>query len=432
MEHLNFEFMKKLMGRILTAGFDKAEVICANEHMTEMQVDFSDFSLLRNTETDQLTLRGIMGEKYATVMLNQVDDVSLQSAVAQLLEAAQSAPGDPARSFAPPQLVPMNEMGPLEPMYYQMHERVGQFLKDVGENHPECMLKQSLLRYIRTRTLRVNTEGLEIDSTEGYYNHGVRFLSKRNGKTSSINYSGAYAADLDTELLEWGGLRRAIESSSREITVTPFAGKLEGPLIVSPEAFAVLLGFWVAHLKDDKMISGTSKFRAMLDKPVASPLLTLSVEPRSHLFARQEFMTEDGFGSEPSTIVQNGILKTFMLSEYGAKKTGVARAVNSGMNWVINGGTKTLVDLFDDIENGLLLGRLSGGVPAANGDFAIVAKNSFLIESGFISKPVSEVIVSGNIFQILSAVTSVSRERANDGMSLIPWVVVEGMTATGR
>jgi PmbA protein len=227
-------------------------------------------------------------------------------------------------------------------------------------------------------------------------------------------------------------MRRSIESSSREIAVTPFKGKLEGPLILTPEVLTRLLEFWVTHLKDDRIISGTSKFRNSLDKPVASPLLTLSIEPRSPQFARQEFMTEDGFGSEPSTIVQNGILKSHMLSDYGARKSGLLRAENSGQNWVVNGGEKTLLDMFTDVDNGLLLGRLSGGMPAANGDFAIVAKNSFLIESGFIGKPVSEVIVSGNLFQILSAITSVSRERSNDGMSLVPWVVVEGMTASGR
>lgn len=432
MDHLNFEFLKKLIARILTAGFDHAEVVCMNEHMTEMQVDFSDFSLLRNTDIDQLTLRGIKDEKYAVVIINQLDDNSIQTAIARLVEAVQSAPKDSARSFAPPQLVPTNEMGPLEPMHYQMHERVSQFLKAVGDSYPECMLKQSLLRYIRTRILRVNTSGLETDSTEGYYSHGVRFLSKRNGKTSSINYSGAYAPDLERELLEWGGLRRSIESSSREIAVTPFKGKLEGPLIVTPEVLQRLLEFWLAHLRDDRVINGTSRFRNSLDKPVASPLLSLSIEPRGPQFARQDFTTEDGYGSEPSTIVQHGILKSYLLSDYGARKTGIPRAVNSGLNWVVDGGTKTLVDLFGDIDNGLLLGRLSGGMPAANGDFAIVAKNSFLIESGFINKPVSEVIVSGNLFQILNAVTAVSQERSNDGISLIPWVCVEGMTAHGR
>lgn len=432
MDHINLEFLKKIMARITTAGFDQAEVQIVNEHMTEMQVDFSDFSQLRNTESDQITLRGTIGGRFATVTLTQLDEVNLQTGIALLQEAAQAAPVDHARTFAPSQLVPMNEMGPLEPLHYQMHERVSQFLKNVGESYPECMVKQSLLRYIRTRTLRANTQGLEIDSTEGCYNHGVRFLSKRNGKTSSINYSGAYAADLEVELLDWGGLRRAIESSSREIAVTPFTGRLEGPIVIAPEAFAVLLNFWIAHLKDDRMISGTSKFRNSLDKPVASPLLTLGIEPRNPSFARQEFMTEDGYGSEPSVVLQNGILKSFLLSDYGAKKTNLARSVNSGQNWVVDGGTKSIVDLFGDVENGLFLGRLSGGMPAANGDFAIVAKNSFLIESGFISKPVSELIVSGNLFQIMSAITSISRERAADGMTMIPWVCVEGMTAIGR
>ncbi len=432
MEHLHLDFLKRLASRIVSAGFDQAEVSIVNEHMTEMQVDFSDFSLLRNTESDQVTLRGIMGGRYGTVTLNQLDDVSLQTGVALLQEAAQAAPVDPARAFAPNQLVPMNEMGPLEPLHYQMHERVSQFLKDVRDAYPECLLKQSLLRYIRTRSLRFNTMGLETDSTEACYNHGVRFLSKRNGKTSSINYSGAYASNLDVELLEWGGLRRAIESSSREIAVAPFEGRLEGPIVIAPDALAVLLNFWLAHLKDDRLISGTSKFRNSLDKPVASPFLSLAIEPRNPAFARQEFTTEDGYGSEPSTIIQNGILKSFMLSDYGARKTGLPRAENSGRNWVISGGSKNLVDLFGDIEQGLYLGRLSGGLPAANGDFAIVAKNSFLIESGFIHRPISEVIVSGNLFQILNAITAVSRERLSDGMTTIPWVCVEGMTAIGR
>jgi PmbA protein len=432
MEHLSIDFVKKQIGRIVAAGFDHAEVIVTNDHMTEMQIDFSDFAQLRNTESDQVILRGTMGGRYASIALNQTDEVSLQAAVQLLQEAAQAAPVDPARQFAPSQLIPINAMGPLEPLHYQMHERLSRFLKEVADTYPECHIKQALLRYIRTRTLRSNTEGLEIDSTEGCYNLGVQFLSKRNGKTSSINYSGAYANDLDVELIEWGGIRRAIESSSREIAAVPFKGELVGPIVIAPEAFAVLLNSWFSHLRDEHMIAGTSKFKNSLGKPVASPLLTIGIEPRNSAFARQEFMTEDGYGSEPSTILQNGILRSHMLSDYGAKKTNLARAENSGRNWVIEGGDASLADLFGDIERGLFIGRLSGAVPAANGDFSIVAKNSFLIEDGFISKPVSELIISGNLFAVLSAVTSVSRERASDGQTMIPWIVVDGLTAHGR
>lgn len=432
MDHLSFDFLKRVISRMQATGFEQAEVILVNEHLTELQVDFSDFSLLRNTESDLVTLRGLSQGRFASVTLNQIDEVSLQNAIMNLQESAQSAPVDECRMFAPSQLIPTNEMGPLEPMHYQMHERLSQFLKDVRDTYPECLLKQSLLRYTRTRTMRLNTAGLQIDSTEGHYHHGVRFLSKRNGKTSSINYSGAYANDLETDLLSWGNLRSAIENSSREIAALAFEGRLEGPIVVSPEAFTVLLNLWSSHLKDERLISGTSRFKAAIDKPVVSPMLTLEIEPRNPAFAKQDFFTEDGYGSEPSTIVRNGVLKSYMLSDYGARKTKLPRGENSGANWVVAGGTKPLGELFGDVEKGLFLGRISGGIPAVNGDFAIIAKNSFLIESGFITKPVTELMLSGNIFDILSAVTAVSRERASDGMTIAPWVCVEGLTAVGR
>lgn len=121
-----------------------------------------------------------------------------------------------------------------------------------------------------------------------------------------------------------------------------------------------------------------------------------------------------------------------MLSDYGARKAKLPRGENAGVNWVVAGGTKPLGELFGDVEKGLFLGRISGGIPATNGDFAIIAKNSFLIESGFITKPVTELMLSGNIFDIMSAITAVSRERASDGMTMAPWVCVEGLTAVGR
>lgn len=432
MDYLTLDFIKKVLARVKNAGFDSAEVILVNEHMTEMQVDFSDISLLRNTESDQLRLRGIQAGRYATVSLNQVDDTSIQFGVLKLQEAAQSAPVDPHRAFAPKQDLPHTEMGPLEPLYYQMHDRVSQFLKSVSENYPECMLKQSILRYTRTHTLRANTAGLEADTTEACYNHGVRFLSKRNSKTSSINYSGAYASDLDVELLDWPGLRRSIESSAREIAVAPLHGTLTGRVVIGPEAFNTLLGYWLAHLRDERMIGGTSQLRNQMDKHVASPLLNLTVDPRNHAFARHEFMTEDGFGAQPSTIIEKGQLKSFLLTDYGSRKLGLERARNSGQNLVIEGGLLTLDQLFDGIHRGIYLGRVSGGAPANNGDFNLVAKNSFLIEDGMMTRPISEAIVSGNIFRMMGSIATVSKERANDGLTMIPWVCVENMTVVGR
>jgi PmbA protein len=432
MEHLNFDFVKKVLTRLSALGFDSSEAVLGNDHLTEMEVDVSSISLLRNTESDSLILRAIQGGRYGSVSLSQLDDNRLQMGISKLQEQVQSAPIDSARAFAPQPLVATNEMGPLEPMHYAMHNSLSRFLSAVSEAYPECVLKQALLRYHRTRKIRVNSVGHETDTTEGYYSLGVRFLSKRNGKTSQINFNGSCAADLDTDLLEWGGIRRALESSVREINLTPFHGRLQGRMVIAPEALFILMGHWLSNLRDEKILSGISPFRSSLEQPVCSPLITFGIEPRGPGFARHEFLTDDGYGSEPSMIVENGKLKSFMISDYAARKTSLPRGENSGLNWVFGAGKTPLHELFSGVEKGLMLGRISGGVPAANGEFSGIAKNSFLIEGGYLSRPVSEAVISGNIFEMFNSITAVSKDRSNDGIALIPWLGVDGMRVKGR
>ena len=84
------------------------------------------------------------------------------------------------------------------------------------------------------------------------------------------------------------------------------------------------------------------------------------------------------------------------------------------------------------IERGLIVGRFSGGEPGASGDFSGVAKNSFLIENGKITGPVSEVMISGNLAQILKSVRDISRERIADGGSVLPYISFDGITVSGK
>ena len=75
----------------------------------------------------------------------------------------------------------------------------------------------------------------------------------------------------------------------------------------------------------------------------------------------------------------------------------------------------------------LWVGLLSMGMPAANGDFSGVIKNSFAIEGGVIGPALSETMVTGNIAQMLRDVLAVSRERLDFGAQCVPWLRVGGL-----
>ena len=58
--------------------------------------------------------------------------------------------------------------------------------------------------------------------------------------------------------------------------------------------------------------------------------------------------------------------------------------------------------------------RFSGGMPGVNGDFSGVAKNSFLIENGKVTTPISETMISGNLAEMLNSIIAVSADTVCD------------------
>jgi len=144
------------------------------------------------------------------------------------------------------------------------------------------------------------------------------------------------------------------------------------------------------------------------------------------------FVTPDGYAAQNSTIVQDGVLKSFLLSLYGSRKTGLDRAVNSGGAFVVDQGDTPFDEMVKSVKKGILLARFSGGSPSDNGDLSGVAKNSYLIEDGEIKYPISESMISGNVADMLMNVTAVSNERIDYGFSILPWVAVSGVTISGK
>ena len=98
----------------------------------------------------------------------------------------------------------------------------------------------------------------------------------------------------------------------------------------------------------------------------------------------------------------------------------------------VKAGSVSYEDMIKSIDKGLLVCRLSGGSPASNGDFSAVAKNSFLIENGKITKPVLETMISGNLDNMLKNVVEISKEVTEDGSCVFPWVTFDGVTVSGK
>jgi len=209
------------------------------------------------------------------------------------------------------------------------------------------------------------------------------------------------------------------------------AGPVEGKegvyqAILGPSVMANLLNTTAASASAYMVEIGMSYFTDKLGQLVASNRLTLrddqqfSGGPGSHAF------DDEGFPTKPTTIVEDGILKTLLHSSYTAKKfnadltghgyySGSYGIVPSPSNLTVELGDYSKDELFDEVENGVYITNnwYTRFQNYQTGDFSTICRDGiFRIMNGEITQSLRGLRISDNMLRILQSVKALSKERS--------------------
>ena len=414
-------------------GVDKFQCSLANTKQYEMNLEGTAFSLIRTITDNTLSIIVIKDQRKGSISLNSVDEQSIRSAVDTALELSSTSQPDPDYDISPQQEAQTFQSGPKEPEAERMYELLKEYSTEVPRLFPTIKLMETTFMHTHAVTRFINSNGVDFVTDQGVYELSSIFASKDGEKATSFNYSGFTMQDLERSLLERGSLEVLLRQSEEHLEAKPFVGQFVGDVIFTPDCLHNLLYYYaMTFLGDGAMIGGTSPFKNKLGQKVASEKLTISSQPVADAMASGYFVTSDGFAAENVTFVDEGVLKSFLLSQYGSKKTGLERAKNEGRCWVVEPGEKTFAEMISQVERGLLVARYSGGSPSSNGDFSAVAKNSYYIENGKIMYPVTETMVAGNMADMFAKVKEISSERIDFGEGIIPYLLTTGVTVSGK
>ena len=141
----------------------------------------------------------------------------------------------------------------------------------------------------------------------------------------------------------------------------------------------------------------------------------------------------DGVSTHERDIVKDGILQSYVLSGYSARKLGMQTTGNAGgvHNLIIGHSNKSLSDLIKDMDTGLLITDMIGfGVNQVTGDYSRGA-SGFWIEKGEIQYPVEEVTVAGNLKEIYQNIVAIGNDVDPRGNILTGSVMIDNMTIAG-
>jgi len=426
------EIARQCLDLLLAEGATEGSCSVSVGTKTEFYYECGSLGLLRTVRNVSLSLKALVGTRKGVASLNSFEEEDLMRAVRQAVESAKISREDPAEGLPEVIAVKHFESGPREPDRDAMLFRLNEFFDALKKEYPSVSVDTASVDHTATESIYCTTNGICLSVTKGLYSFSPMFMAREGDKTSSFNYYGAVVDNLDRPLIDLADGRRALNDSVQQVSPVPMKGKFVGDVIFTPGCFGDLLSSVEGNfLSDGSLIDGTSIWKDKLNTPVAAPCLRWSSRPRSEEIVGGYFMA-GGYEAENMELITDGVLKNFVLSRYGAKKTGRERSVSAGGCYFVDPGDKTLEEMIASVKHGLLVARFSGGSPSGDGTISGVAKNSFEIRDGKIVHAVSEAMISGNLAEMLRNITAISSETVNDGTSVLPWVSVRDIVISGQ
>jgi len=217
----------------------------------------------------------------------------------------------------------------------------------------------------------------------------------------------------------------------------------EMPVVFDPDTARSLLGLLASCVNGGSIWRRSSYLLERLSTKVASDLVTVIDDPLIPKAPGSRPFDGEGLLSRRNVVVENGVLKTYLMDTYAAKKLSMestasaSRGSSGGVgasttNFVLQPGTISREQLLKDTKRGLYVTEMMGfGFNAVTGDFSRGA-SGFLIEDGELTQPVSEVTISLNLDEILQRIDAVANDLDLRTSTASPTFRVSAMTIAGK
>lgn len=294
-----------------------------------------------------------------------------------------------------------------------------------------------------------HTEGGSFNSHYGIKvfgnSHGMlqSYLSSRHSMSSCViaevngdmerdyAYTVGRALD-DLQSPEWVGeacARRTLSRLSPRKLPT-----MEAPVMFAAEVATGLFGHLVGAISGGNVYRKSTFLLDKLGQQILPDWLTIEELPHLRKGLASTPFDSEGVRTTQREIVKDGVLQTWLLTSYAARKLGMKSTGHAGgiHNWRIAGQGLNFKQMLKQMDKGLLVTELMGqGVSAVTGDYSRGA-SGFWVENGEIQYPVSEITIAGNLKTMLRDIVTLgddieTRSNIQCGSALLPSMKIAGM-----
>ena len=443
------EMASSIVRKAAEKGATGAECTIAEGNEFSVSVRMREVESIKDAGSRGAGLRVLIGKKTGSAYTSDLSEEGISQMIGAAIEIARITGEDPHAGL--PDREALGSIG----------DDLGLFSDDIAgleTGHKVEQARQAEAAALSADPRISNSEGASFDSHLGLHVFANSHGFTGSYRTSSCSLSAVpIAREGDSmERDYWFSLarsagslerpedigRRAAERAVRRLGARKVSTQ-KVPIVFEPRTARSLLDNIFDAVTGDAIYKKASFLTGQLGNRVAFENVTMIDDGTlPGLFGTSPF-DDEGVPSRRTVVIDKGILKSYLLNSYTARKLGMKTtgnasrgiAGNAGVghgNLFFEKGDRTPAEILKLAGTGLYVTELMGfGVNAVTGDYSRGAAGLW-IENGELAYAVSEVTIAGNLRQMLLNIEAVGSDLEFRGSTAAPTLMIGEMTVSGH
>lgn len=378
------------------------------------------------SESEGLSLRGIYKGKMGYSYTEKVDETSIDLLIKGVMENSQILDSDDEEII----FEGSKEYKKVD-NFNKSLENVGEIdkIKFVKSLEEEAFKIDNRIASVETcvygdgygETIMSNTKGLYLHEKSNIAYTYVVVVAKENNdiKTGFAYRTGNDFSEFNAKEIA----KEAVDEAVSMLGASSIKSK-DYMIVLRNNASADLLESFTGIFSAENVQKNLSLLKDKIGKKIGSDKFNLVDDPFMENGLASKSFDGEGVACRYKKVIENGVLKTYFYNLKTAKKDAVETTGNaskssyksaigiSPSNFYIEKGDKSFDEIINSVKSGILITELQGlhsGLNSVSGDFSLAALG-YEIENGKIKRPVEQITVAGNYFDMLKDIEEVGTD----------------------
>ena len=444
------EIAGDVIRRAMRGGATAAEAVAMDGSEFSTVVRLGEVETLKESGSKGIGVRVFFGQRAASTYSSDLSPEGIRQMVDSALALAKITSEDPFAGIPDPA-----QLGKLEGDLQMYHEDV--YSLSTADRIDYARRAEKAALEVDSRI--TNSEGGTFDAAIGY-----KVLANSHGFVGDYQRSYCSVSAVPIAQIEGSSMQRdywySVANTLKKLESPEEVGQIAAkrtlrrlgarkvktakvPLVFEHTIAGALVGHIFEAVNGDSVYRHASYLSGKLGEKIAGT--NINVVDDGTLpggFGTSPFDSE-GVPSRKTVVVENGVLKSYLLNTYTAKKLGLQTTGNASRglagtpgigpgNFFLQPGTKTAREIIAEIKEGLFVTEFLGfGVNLVTGDFSRGASGLW-IQNGELTFPVEEITVAGNLKDMFLNVSEIGSDLQFRSSIASPTLRIDGMTVAGE